>query len=211
MKKVLHTVTRWALSAGIVLSGLTLLLSVTAAAGAAQSSFTVRSQYQSPIADTWNQTIDWTFSWETATQLTVSRPSDQNPMIRMQFRPDGRLVQVQTRLRLASDDRTLLQNPSRGIILSRGHAAPYDFLAPHDRTSGPLTITQTIAGSDFADTFMRTVEWITVGDLAASIIDGSNLLKNLSLSAPLMRIALKKGDTLVVEQLWHEGDGWWLY
>ena len=190
--------------------GLTAQCAVPSVAGAL-TCFRVRSQYTAQDAVTAESSIQWRFCGQNSGRLSVYRDSDTTSIVEVTLGNSGEPVEALIRLHTGGNDRTMVQPASGNILLSNGHAVPYDFLEPEDSVSGPIAVKQTIAGTDFETHFTRQVERVTKDELAAWITTGTQLFEAIGADEPLVRIALYRDDTVAVEQVWRTGDAFWLF
>lgn len=100
-----------------------------------------------------------------------------------------------------------------GFILSSGNPVPFDFISPEFRKNTVFSISKKASGTVFTEKYSKkAVE--TTTDFARS--QGWIIKENLNFIRPekklyMFKIIDLKTNDIVLEQLWQEGDAFWLY
>lgn len=174
----------------------------------------VRSTYLSASTHTWGQATEWRFIWDNAQRLRIGSATDARmdaqPLVTMTFTPQGLPNTVAVRLGSGQSIKTFAPPISNDMVLSQGHPVPFDQLTPSDQKTATLSFHHTVAGTQFTEQLTRSVEWVTAADAPVDATIAATALSTLPATQPLLRITLKKGTALVVEQWWRPGDSLWI-
>ncbi|RZB38057.1 MAG: hypothetical protein SRB2_00403 [Desulfobacteraceae bacterium Eth-SRB2] len=138
--------------------------------------------------------------------MEIFRENREPPDMGLTYSDDGRLISIDDYL---SGMKNNTFSPDERIILSWGFPVPYDFLDSYDNNSRDFVVKKKIGDTSFSYHVSREVQLIS-SDQAISwnMIDEN---RTPSCGEKLRLITLKKGDSLLVRQLWPEGATWWIF
>lgn len=176
----------------------------------AASSLTVRSEYYNVQTGKWANPINWIFQRQDEDQVTVFKEGAAGPVVILRYDSAGHLDMVEKHsiqgefLLERSED---VEGP---LVLSDGFPVPYDYLSSPGHLFSEVEFSEKISGLTFKRTLTREVIPFTTGEaLAAGMLSPADPpVRN---NKDLTLIVIRKSGRLVVQQLWAEGDTFWLY
>jgi hypothetical protein len=172
-----------------------------------KGAFTVRSEYKQASGDRWKQTVEWEFRPTDANRYQVFRFGDSAVQMILTYDADGRLTLVEDHMSPANS-RAI--DPNQKLVLSWGYPIPYDNLNPTDDFNGTVNLTKTVDQTRFAYAVYREIRSVTGNDaVSAGMIDADQV--PMAADAEFTLITVSYQNSLLVRQLWAEGDSWWLY
>lgn len=176
------------------------------AAHAEAETFVVRSKYLNPVTHQWDQEIKWRVHRLSSTYMEIFRKDREQPDMALTYADDGRLSSIADYLSGMKDTSF---SPKERIILSRGFPVPYDFLDPLDNNSRDVVLKKKIGDTSFSDHVSREVQLIS-SEQAVSW----NMMDEKwpqPFGEKLRLIIIKRGDSLLVRQLWPQKATWWIF
>jgi hypothetical protein len=169
--------------------------------------FIVRSTYLNPVNNQWDQEIKWKYNRTSNTQIKIFRENRDQPDMMLTYSAGGGLISI-------TDHMSGMKNnsfrPNERVILSWGFPIPYDFLDPLDNNSYELVLKKKIDGTTFSYHVSREIQFISPAEaMARNMIDKKTA--QFYMGKKLKLIIIKKGNSLLIRQLWPEGANWWIF
>ena len=172
--------------------------------------FTIRSAYLESRTGKWNKETQWTFAQSNEGRISVTLEGAKEPIVVLEYGPDGRIQRIEKKIDQTGKRAPVIEIPSGPLVLSEGFPVPFDYLAPHDDSIRQVMIKKKAGGVTFSFKVAREILEITLDEAMAENMIDEQMARSLA-GKGLRLITVRKGEELLVRQLWPEGASWWVY
>ena len=171
---------------------------------------TICSVYLDPRTGQWGSEVRWAFTEISGGEVRVTQEGSEAPVVLLEYDQSGPLQRVEKWIGLGDKKIRVIESRLSPIVLSEGFPVPYDDLAPHDDTIKEAVIKKQAGGVTFSYKAARETRDISVNEAMTENIIDEQMAGKLTGKA-LRLVIVRKGDALLVRQLWPEGALWWVY
>ena len=171
---------------------------------------TICSVYLDSRTGQWGKKVRWAFTEISEGGVQVTREGSEDPVVLLEYDQGGRLQRVEKRIGWGDKKLRVIEIALAPIVLSEGFPVPYDNLAPHDDTITEAVIRKQAGGVTFSYKVTREIRDISLDEAMAENMVDEQMPGNLT-GKGLRLITVRKGDSLLVRQLWPGGALWWVY
>jgi hypothetical protein len=171
---------------------------------------TICSVYLDSRTGQWGSEVRWAFTEISRGKVQVTQEGSEDPVVLLKYDQSGRLQRVEKRIGLGDKKIPVIETPSGPLVLSEGFPVPFDHLAPHDDSIRQAVIKKKAGGATFSFQVARDVLEITLDAAMAENMIDEQMARSLA-GKGLKLITVRKGEELLVRQLWPEGASWWVY